>query len=56
MEEGQSRWDDILYPNYALTDTPLDLLYGSNVDRLQELARRYDPDGIMTLTGGVHFQ
>lgn len=52
VEEGQSRFDDILYPNYALTDTPLDLLYGDNVPRLKEIATKFDPDKVMSLTGG----
>lgn len=56
VTEGESRWDDVLYPNYALIDTPLELLYGSNVQRLRTLAERYDPTGLMSgLTGGFHF-
>ncbi|KAL5480274.1 hypothetical protein ACEPAI_1544 [Sanghuangporus weigelae] len=52
---GVSQWDDILYPNYALDGTPLKLMYGSNVQTLREIAAKYDPDGIMKLTGGPHF-
>ncbi|KAL5522235.1 hypothetical protein ACEPAF_2092 [Sanghuangporus sanghuang] len=52
---GVSRWDDILYPNYALDGAPLELMYGSNVQTLREIAAKYDPDGIMKLTGGPHF-
>ncbi|KAL5512399.1 hypothetical protein ACEPAG_3391 [Sanghuangporus baumii] len=52
---GVSRWDDILYPNYALDGTPLELMYGSNVEILHEIAAKYDPDGIMRLTGGPRF-
>ena len=56
VEEGQSRWDAVLYPNYALIDTPLELLYGSNVQRLRDLAAKYDPIGLMSgFTGGFHF-
>ncbi|KAL5512398.1 hypothetical protein ACEPAG_3390 [Sanghuangporus baumii] len=47
--------DDILYPNYALDGTPLELMYGSNVQTLREISAKYDPDGIMKLTGGPHF-
>ncbi|KAH8109499.1 FAD-binding domain-containing protein [Phellopilus nigrolimitatus] len=54
--EGLSRWDDILYPNYALADTPLELLYGSNLERCKMLAARYDPEKIMSLAGGFHFE
>lgn len=52
---GVSRWDDILYPNYALDGTPLELMYGTNVPILREIAAKYDPEGIMRLTGGFHF-
>lgn len=55
VEEGVSRWDDILYPNYALVNTPLDLVYGENVPRLREIAANHDPERVMTLTGGFRF-
>ncbi|CAA7271051.1 unnamed protein product [Cyclocybe aegerita] len=55
VAQGQSRWDDIHYPNYALADTPLNLLYGSNVPQLKRLRRAVDPKNIMGLTGGYKF-
>lgn len=55
VEVGQSRWDDLLYPNYALVGTPLELMYGGNVARLAELAKQVDPKGVMTLAGGIKF-
>ncbi|EJD05648.1 FAD-binding domain-containing protein [Fomitiporia mediterranea MF3/22] len=55
VAEGVSKWDDILYPNYAIADTPLELLYGDNVERLRQIATKYDPQGVMKLTGGFHF-
>lgn len=55
VELGISRWDDILYPNYALVDTPLELVYGNNVPRLREIANKYDPERVMTLTGNFKF-
>ena len=55
VELGLSRWDDILYPNYALPDTPLELMYGSNLPRLRQIASRYDPGRVMDLTGGFRF-
>lgn len=50
-----SRWDDILYPNYALSDTPLELMYGENLPRLRKIASKYDPGRVMSLTGGFRF-
>ncbi|ESK82231.1 putative fad dependent oxidoreductase [Moniliophthora roreri MCA 2997] len=52
IEEGQSFPDDILYNNYAPADTPLELLYGDNLERLREIKRRVDPENIMGLAGG----
>ncbi|CAF1054790.1 unnamed protein product [Rotaria sordida] len=40
----------ILYPNYALPDTPLEQLYGSNVSRLQSIRQAWDPNNVMNLT------
>ncbi|TDL24028.1 FAD-binding domain-containing protein [Rickenella mellea] len=55
VQEGQSRWDDLLYPNYAIAGTPLTLMYGSNVPRLNQIAKNVDPRGVMQLTGGPKF-
>ncbi|KAK7038743.1 hypothetical protein VNI00_010628 [Paramarasmius palmivorus] len=52
IEEGQSFADDILYNNYAPADTPLELLYGNNLDRLREIRTRIDPENVMELAGG----
>jgi hypothetical protein len=52
VQQGQSSFNDLLYPNYALPDTPLALLYGPNLPRLNQIARRYDPTGVMKLAGG----
>ena len=41
-----------LYSNYALWDVPLNRIYGSNLERLQEVKRKVDPEDIMGLTGG----
>ncbi|TDL15957.1 FAD-binding domain-containing protein [Rickenella mellea] len=56
IKEGQSKLNDLLYPNYALSDTPLELMYGSNVARLRSIAKRMDPQDVMGLTGGFKFQ
>ena len=45
----------ILYPNYALDDTPLRNLYGKNVARLQNIRKEWDPNNVMYCSGGFKF-
>ncbi|PFH46595.1 hypothetical protein AMATHDRAFT_77602 [Amanita thiersii Skay4041] len=47
--------DAPLYPNYAIFDTPLQKMYGENVDRLKALKARVDPNNVMGLAGGFKF-
>ncbi|KAL4063633.1 hypothetical protein V8B97DRAFT_2026278 [Scleroderma yunnanense] len=44
-----------LYPNYAIYDTPLEMIYGANLPRLRSLQHCVDPENIMGLTGGFKF-
>jgi len=55
LAEGQNITNAPLYPNYAIFDTPLDKIYGSNVDRLKALKRKIDPSNVMGLAGGFKF-
>ncbi|SNX85507.1 related to 6-hydroxy-D-nicotine oxidase [Melanopsichium pennsylvanicum] len=48
--EGQNLDDLYLYPNYAITGTPSEQLYGPNLGRLSQLKERYDPQDVMGLT------
>ncbi|KAK0505193.1 hypothetical protein EDD18DRAFT_1061398 [Armillaria luteobubalina] len=41
-----------VYPNYAIYDTPVESLYGSNVARLKQIKASVDPDNVMALAGG----
>jgi len=43
------------YPNYALYGTPLEQMYGKNVERLRKIKKKYDPFHVMELTGGFKF-
>ncbi|KAG5633930.1 hypothetical protein H0H81_004361 [Sphagnurus paluster] len=43
------------YPNIAIFGTPLDKMYGSNVERLRELKVQVDPKDVMGLAGGWKF-
>lgn len=40
VSSGQDVGGAAIYPNYALGDTPLEKLYGANVERLREIKRR----------------
>ncbi|PIL28886.1 hypothetical protein GSI_08932 [Ganoderma sinense ZZ0214-1] len=53
--EGQDIADAPLYGNYAMFDTPLERIYGANVDGLRAVRERYDPEGVMALAGGFKF-
>ncbi|KAI0062516.1 FAD-binding domain-containing protein [Artomyces pyxidatus] len=50
--EGQDLRGAAYYPAYALYDTPLEDLYGSNVARLKAIKKKYDPSNVMGLAGG----
>ena len=53
--EGQDVADATLYGNYAIFDTPLERIFGDNVDALKALKAKYDPEGVMALAGGWKF-
>ncbi|PFH46586.1 hypothetical protein AMATHDRAFT_69520 [Amanita thiersii Skay4041] len=56
INEGQSNIVDApLYPNYAIFGTPLEKMYGDNVEVLEELKTRMDPKQVMNLCGGFKF-
>ena len=54
--EGQDLSSIYSYDNYALGTDSLESIYGPNVDKLRELAAKYDPGKVMTRTGGFIFQ
>jgi len=45
----------VVYPNYAIFDTPLVDLYGTNLPRLQAIKAAVDPEDVMGLAGGFKF-
>jgi FAD/FMN-containing dehydrogenase len=57
LAEGQdiTSAGSTLYPNYAIFDTPLEKMYGANVDRLHALKQQVDPNNVMGLAGGWKF-
>ena len=55
VSEGQDVADAALYNNYAIFDTPLERIYGGNVERLRALKAQYDPENVMGLAGGWKF-
>jgi hypothetical protein len=57
VSEGQNvaGANQIVYSNYALPDTPLEMMFGSNVAQLKEIKAEYDPQNVMGLAGGFKF-
>ena len=53
--DGQDVANEATYPNYALFGTPLEDMYGDNLERLREIRKMYDPQDVMGLTGGWKF-
>lgn len=52
IAQGQDIADAALYGNYAIDGTPLERLYGDNLDQLQATKQKYDPQNVMGLAGG----
>ncbi|KZV75358.1 FAD-binding domain-containing protein [Peniophora sp. CONT] len=55
VAEGQDVADATVYGNYALADTPLEAIYGDNVERLRAIHAAVDPGNVMGLAGGFKF-
>ncbi|KAF8156106.1 FAD-binding domain-containing protein [Crassisporium funariophilum] len=56
LADGQSSLvGSPIYPNYAIFDTPLTNMYGSNLPTLQALKATVDPSNVMSLAGGFKF-
>ena len=55
IKDGQDLENAAHYTNYALYGTPLEKMYGKNVERLREIKNKYDPFRVMDLTGGFKF-
>ena len=55
LADGQNVSHAAKYPNYALFDTPLEDIYGGNVERLRRIRVAIDPENVMGLTGGWKF-
>ena len=55
LKDGQNVSNAAVYPNYALYGTPLEQMYGGNVERLRAIRAAVDPNDVMGLTGGWKF-
>jgi hypothetical protein len=55
LADGQNVANAAKYPNYATFGTPLEEMYGGNVERLRKIRASVDPDDVMGLTGGWRF-
>jgi FAD/FMN-containing dehydrogenase len=53
IQEGIYKPDFTQYPNYSITNTTAEALYGpENTRRLREIRKVIDPKGVMDLAGG----
>ena len=55
LADGQNVSHAAKYVNYALFGTPLEDMYGGNVERLRKIRAEIDPEDVMGLTGGWKF-
>ena len=55
LADGQNVSHAAVYVNYALFGTPLEDMYGGNVQRLREIKAVIDPERVMDLAGGFKF-
>jgi len=55
IKDGQDLANAAPYVNYALFGTPLERMYGDNLERLGEIRKKYDPRDVMLLAGGWKF-
>ncbi|KAI0260047.1 hypothetical protein BC834DRAFT_973749 [Gloeopeniophorella convolvens] len=55
VADGQNVSRAAPYVNYALFDTPLEILYGAGLPRLHSIKNSVDPDNVMGLAGGWKF-
>jgi hypothetical protein len=55
LADGQNVAHAAKYVNYALFGTPLEDIYGGNVERLRKVRAAIDPENVMDLTGGWKF-
>jgi hypothetical protein len=55
LADGQNVSHAAKYPNYATYGTPLEEMYGGNVERLRDIRASIDPGKVMDLTGGWRF-
>lgn len=52
--EGVTRDDAPVYLNTSLETTPVDKIYRGNLEHLEAIRAKYDPDDVMSLTGGFN--
>lgn len=55
LADGQNVSCAAKYVNYALFGTPLEEIYGGNVERLRMIKAAIDPEDVMGLAGGWKF-
>ncbi|EIN09895.1 FAD-binding domain-containing protein [Punctularia strigosozonata HHB-11173 SS5] len=56
LDAGQNVSTQIIYPNYAQPQTPVEQFYGQNLPRLQQIRATVDPENVMARAGGFKIQ
>lgn len=49
VEEGQGRWDDVKYSNYAVKGTTVEEVFGESLKKMRDLKKRIDSKNVMGL-------
>ena len=55
IADGQNVSHAAKYANYAIFGTPLEEIYGGNVEKLRKIRASIDREDVMGLTGGWKF-
>jgi hypothetical protein len=49
VEEGQGRWDDVKYSNYAVKGTTVEEVFGESLEKMRDIKAMVDEKDVMGL-------